>query len=172
MYPSAQERLNNSLYAAIGSGMHDRVRSALAAGADANADNGRALILCADGLNYPLAKLLVLEGDADIEIPLMHLQKMLASIPHDTMSYGHKVYYKDANKVATLKKQIGELSSYKTALIESSLPLHINKQLRNIAQKQDKLAADIESLRAALKEATEPKVIPKDHPGSLRKNAP
>ena len=158
--PDKQRKLDNRLLAALGAKQFARVRDELAAGADPDANNSTPLINCtADGSDYRMAKLLIIEGGADVHAAISvvreQMQALIKSAPIDSNRDDL------ARKNAPLQRKLERLKDYEQAIVGVMLPLEIKSQLKEILANQKRFDAKLAEFETALRSITEPHQLDK-----------
>jgi hypothetical protein len=150
-----QKKLDNRLLAALGAKQFTRVRDELAAGADPDTNNSTPLINCtADAGDYRMAKLLIIEGGADVHAAISVVRAQIQALS--------KITFADTSrKQDTLQRTLDQLNDYKKAIVDMMLPLEIKSNLKQILDNQKRFDAILAEFDAALRSVTEPHQLDK-----------
>lgn len=153
--PDKQKKLDNRLLAALGAKQFVRVRDELAAGADPDANNCTPLITCtADAGDYRMAKLLIIEGGADVHAAISVVRGQILALNKLTVA-------DTTRKHDALQRTLDQLKDYKKAIVGVMLPLEIKSQLKEILDNQKRFDAKLAEFDAALRNVTEPHQLDK-----------
>lgn len=159
------EKLNAQMYAAITADDQRTLESALEAGANPDADNGKALRLCASTDKYLLAKTLLLAG-GDIGYAIMQARREDEAIPRRTdtgmiLSFRTPVTEEGKKREVELGREIARLESFQKSFLDSTLPMEQMNLLREVRAAQYDLARRMGALEKALHEIDAPKPLDK-----------
>ncbi|MBI1215096.1 MAG: hypothetical protein GC185_04665 [Alphaproteobacteria bacterium] len=138
MQGMSSDKKSNLIYAAILSGNADRLAAALANKPDLDADDAKALRLCAQEGNYRFAKQLYLAG-ADPAYALMC----------------------EKNGKEPRTAVIARLGTYKEAFENSIAPAETLRMLQEILDRQQRLEKQVQAFKDALAELAEPQRLDK-----------
>ncbi|MFN7113999.1 MAG: hypothetical protein ACK4PK_06535 [Alphaproteobacteria bacterium] len=159
------ERLNARMYVAIMQNDQYTLEAALQNGANPDADDGKALRLCASGDKYLLAKTLLLAG-GDIGYALMQARRENDAIPRRTdsgmiLTFSTPISEEGKKRERELAREISKLESFQKCFLDSSLPMEQMNLLREIRAAQHDLARRMDALEKNLREIDSPKPIDK-----------
>jgi len=158
------EKLNARMYAAITADDQRALEAALEAGALPDADNGKALRLCAASDKYLLAKALMLAG-ADIGYAIMQNRREDEAIPRRTdagmiLTFRTPVTEEGKKRESELALEIARLGSFQKAFLDV-LPMEQTNLLREVRAAQYDLARRMDAVEKALREIDTPKPLDK-----------
>jgi hypothetical protein len=159
------EKLNAGMYAAIVQNDQRALEAALEAGANPDADDGKALRLCASNDKYLLAKTLLLAG-GDIGYAIMQARREDEAIPRRTdsgmiLTFRTPVTEEGKKREIALGREIARLESFQKSFLDSSLPMEQMNLLREIRAAQYDLARRIDAVEKTLREIDSPKPLDK-----------
>jgi len=152
------------MYAAITADDQRALEAALEAGALPDADNGKALRLCAASDKYLLAKALMLAG-ADIGYAIMQNRREDEAIPRRTdagmiLTFRTPVTEEGKKRESELALEIARLGSFQKAFLDV-LPMEQTNLLREVRAAQYDLARRMDAVEKALREIDTPKPLDK-----------
>ncbi|MDP2205337.1 MAG: hypothetical protein Q8K65_03435 [Alphaproteobacteria bacterium] len=158
-------KLNARMYAAIAQDDQRALEAALESGANPDADDGKALRLCASTDKYLLAKTLMLAG-GDIGYALMQARRENDAIPRRTdvgmiLTFSTPVTEEGKKREVALAREISKLESFQKSFLDSSLPMEQMNLLREIRAAQYDLARRMDTMEKTLREIDSPKPLDK-----------
>jgi hypothetical protein len=159
------EKLNAQMYAAIARDDRRALEAALEAGADPDAEDGKALRLCASADKYLLAKTLLL-ANGDISHAIMQAQREDDAIPRRTdtgmiLTFRTPITEEGKKREIELGREIARLESFRKAFLDSTLPMEQMNLLRAVRAAQDDLSRRMNAMEKTLRDMDSPRPIDK-----------